>query len=69
MKYIVEIDENKKVFAKQVLNSLVFVKSLKEYSKNEITNKDILKSIEKYETKKSKISKIDLKQLKKLVNA
>jgi hypothetical protein len=71
MKYILEIDiaEEKKSFAVEFFKTISFVKNVRLYEENEITNPVILKSIEDYEKGKTKSTPLNLEELKKMIDA
>lgn len=69
MKYILEINENKTVFAEEFFKIISFVKNVKAIFPNEITNPAILQSIEEFEKGKVKPSPLSLSKLKKMLNA
>jgi hypothetical protein len=71
MKYKVELDipSNKVALFLEFLRSMSFVKKIKVIEENEITNPDILKSIEDYENKKVDPTPLNLEELKTLINA
>ena len=71
MKYKVELDipSNKVALFLEFLRSMSFVKKIKVIEENEITNPDILKSIEDYEDKKVDPTPLNLEELKTLINA
>ena len=61
MKYIVEVIDGEKRFAEKFFKKISFIKKIKAVSKNEITNAEILNSIEDYEKKKKKPAPVSLK--------
>ncbi len=73
MRYRIELDipANKGALIIQFLKSISFVKKLKidVLDKNEITNPDIIKSIEEYESKKVQPTPLSLEELKAMINA
>jgi hypothetical protein len=71
MKYILDIDiaEEKKTFAEEFFKTISFVKKVRLYEENEITNPVILKSIEDYELGKIKSALLNLEELKKMIEA
>ena len=71
MKYILDIDiaEEKKSFAEEFFKTISFVKNVRLYEENEITNTVILKSIEDYEKGKTKSTPLNLEELKKMIDA
>ncbi len=69
MKYILDIEDNKTSFAEEFFKTISFVKNVRAISKNEITNADILQSIEAYETGKIKPTPLSLVELKEMINA
>ena len=71
MKYILDIDiaEEKKTFAEEFFKTISFVKKVRLYEENEITNPVILKSIEDYELGKIKSALLNLEELKKMIVA
>jgi hypothetical protein len=71
MKYILDIDiaEEKKTFAEEFFKTISFVKKVRLYEENEITNPEILKSIEDYELGKIKSTPLNLEELKKMIDA
>jgi hypothetical protein len=71
MKYILDIDiaEEKKTFAEEFFKTISFVKKVRLYEENEITNPVILKSIEDYELGKIKSTPLNLEELKKMIDA
>jgi len=65
-----DVSDKKESFAKDFFNSISFVKNVKFLKEKEITNPEILKRIETYETGKSESIPVSLNELgKKLVNA
>jgi uncharacterized protein YlbG (UPF0298 family) len=71
MKYLVDIEINndKVEFAEEVLRSLNFVRKVSLISENEITNPEILQSIQDYESGKIKPTPMSLLELKNLIDA
>ncbi len=69
MKYILDIDDNKSTFAEEFFKSISFIKNIKAIDNNEITNPDILNSIENYENGKVKPTPLSLDDLKKMIDA
>lgn len=69
MKIVVDINESKVAFALEFFKNVSFIKKAKAIASNEITNPDILQSIEGYEKGKIKPSPVNLKELKALINA
>ena len=71
MKYLVDIEINndKVEFAEEVLRSLNFVRKVSLVSENEITNPQILQSIEDYESGKVMPTPLSLLELKSLFDA
>jgi len=71
MKYIIDIDipKGKIDFAEDFFKSISFVKNIKAISNNEITNIDILHSIEEYEQLKTRATPLSLSELKAYIDA
>ena len=69
MKIMLDVKDDKSEFALEFFKSISFIKKSKAIPKNEITNPVILKSIEEFESKKTKSTPISLKELKKFLNA
>lgn len=69
MKIVVEVNDNKANFLIEFLKSISFVKKAKVIEGNEITNPDILQSIEDYETKKVTPTPLNLAELKAMLHA
>lgn len=69
MKYILDIPDNKMAFAEEFFKSISFIKKVTAIASNEVTNPDILKSIEDYESKKVIPTPLNLAELKEMVNA
>ena len=73
MKYRIELEipANKSSFILEFLKSITFIKKVKidVIEKNEITNPEILKSIEDYETRKVSPTPLNLAELKAMINA
>ena len=69
MRYIIEIDENKKSFAEEFFKNVSFIKKVQEIPSNEITNPAILKSIEDYESSDVKPTRLSLEELKQMLHA
>jgi hypothetical protein len=70
MKYIlqIDIDKNKKSFVEEFFKSISFIKNVRIIESNEITNPDILKSIEDYEKAISKPTPFNLAELKAMID-
>ncbi len=69
MKYVVEVTDKDVDFAEEFFKKASFIKKAKALKPNEITNPEILKSIEEYEQGKVKPTPLSLKKLKALLNA
>ena len=71
MKHVVqlEVSSNKLSFLLEFFKSISFVKKVKVFEHNEITNPKILLSIEEYETKKTQPTPMSIKELKKMIHA
>ncbi len=73
MKYRIELEipDNKSSFILEFFKSITFIKKVKidVIEKNEITNPEILKSIEDYETRKVSPTPLNLAELKAMINA
>ena len=71
MKHVVQIEvsSNKLSFLLEFFKSISFVKKVKVFEHNEITNPKILLSIEEYETKKTQPTPMSIKELKKMIHA
>jgi len=71
MKYIIDIDipKGKIDFAEDFFKSISFVKNIKAIRNNEITNIDILHSIEEYEQLKTRATPLSLSELKAYIDA
>ncbi len=69
MKYVVEVIDKDVDFAEEFFKKVSFIKKAKALKPNEITNPEILKSIEEYEQGKVKPTPLSLKKLKALLNA
>ncbi len=69
MKYILDIDDSKSTFAEEFFKTLTFVKKIRAISSNEITNPDILESIENYENGKVNPTPLNLAELKVMISA
>ncbi len=71
MKYIIDVDipENGKDFVEDFFKTISFVKKVSAVAPNEITNPDILRSIEDYENGKAKPTLLNLAELKKMIHA
>ena len=69
MKYILEVADNEIEFAEEFFKKVSFIKKVKALKKNEITNPEILQSIEDYESKKLTPTPLSLKELKEMLNA
>jgi hypothetical protein len=71
MKYILDIDiaDNKIAFAEEFFKTISFVKKVRAIPVNEITNLDILQSIENYEKGKVKPTPLNLAELKAMIHA
>lgn len=71
MKYILEIEvaEGENLFAEKFFKNVSFVKKVSTASSNEITNPEILKSIEDYENRAVKPSPLSLPELKAMLDA
>jgi hypothetical protein len=69
MKILVEVADNKVNFAMEFFKNITFINTTKLIDKNEITNAELLKSIEDYENKKASPTPLSLKELKKFINA
>ncbi len=72
MKYRIELEipANKSSFILEFLKSITFIKKVKidVIEKNEITNPEILKSIEDYETRKVSPTPLNLAELQAMIN-
>jgi hypothetical protein len=69
MKIILDINDSKVAFAMEFFKNVSFIKNAKAIAPNEITNPDILQSIEGYEKGKLKPTPVNLKELKALIHA
>jgi hypothetical protein len=69
MRYILDISEDKMLFAEEFFKSISFVKKVRVLPANEITNSAILQSIEQYEKGKLKPTPLNLEDLKKMIYA
>jgi hypothetical protein len=69
MKYILEIIDRDVDFAEKFFKRVSFIKKVKALKPNEITNSQILKSIELYEKGNIKPTSLSLKKLKAMLNA
>ena len=69
MKYLIDIEDNKKEFAEEFFKTISFVKNVRAIPSNEITDQAILKSINEYETGKTKPAPLNLAELKVFLNA
>lgn len=64
MKIVVDINESKLAFAMEFFKNVSFIKKAKAIAPNDITNPEILESIEGYEKGKLKPTPVNLKELK-----
>lgn len=71
MKHVVqlEVSSNKLSFLLEFFKNISFVKKVKVFDQNEITNPKILSSIEEYETKKTQPTPMSIEELKKMIHA
>jgi hypothetical protein len=71
MKFQVEIEiaENKRDFVEEFFKTISFVKKVKIVAQNEITNPQILASIEAYEKGKINPTPVSLSDLKAIIDA
>lgn len=69
MKILLEVTDNKADLLLELLRDFSFVKDAKQIGDNEITNPEILKSMEDYERGKVVPTPCNLEDLKALVNA
>ena len=69
MKYLLDIEDNKTNFAEEFFKTISFVKNVRAIPSNEITDQAILKSINEYETGKTKPAPLNLAELKVFLNA
>lgn len=71
MKYIIDVDipDNKRSFVEDFFKTISFIKKVIAIAPNEITNLDILRSIEDYENGKAKPTPINLEELKMMIYA
>lgn len=71
MKHVVqlEVSSNKLSFLLEFFKSISFVKKVKVFEHNEITNPKIISSIEEYETKKTQPTPMSIEELKKMIHA
>ena len=71
MKHVVqlEVSSNKLSFLLEFFKNISFVKKVKVFEHNEITNPKILSSIEEYETKKTQPTPMSIEELKKMIHA
>ena len=69
MKILLEVNENKAEYALEFFKNISFIKKASRFSKNEITNPSVLKSIDAYENGNEKTTEISLAKLKKLLHA
>ena len=68
MKYILEVPDKEVDFAEKFFKKISFIKKIRTVKKNEITNHEILQSIEDYESKSKKPTPLNLKELKEMLN-
>jgi hypothetical protein len=70
MKHVVqlEVSSNKLSFLLEFFKSISFIKKVKVFDNNEITNPKILSSIEEYETKKTQPTPMSIEELKKMIH-
>ena len=66
MKYILEVADSETVFAEKFFKKVSFIKKVKALKSNEITNPEILKSIDDYEKKILRPTPLSLSFIKKL---
>lgn len=71
MKYILDIDipDNRKDFVEDFFKTISFIKKVSAIAPNEITNPDILRSIEDYEKGKVRPTPLNLAELKSMIHA
>jgi len=71
MKYnvMVEIPESKASFVEEFFKAISFVKEVTPIAPNEITNREILQSINSYENGTAKPVTVNLEDLKQLIYA
>lgn len=69
MRYILDIDDNKSTFAEEFFKTISFVKKVQAIPTNQITNPEILQSIDDYEKRKIKPTPLNLAELKAMINA
>ena len=67
MKILLDINDSKAAFAMEFFKNVSFIKKAKAIAHSEITNPDILQSIEGYEKGKLKPTPVNLKELKALI--
>ena len=69
MKILVEVNDNKADSLLELLKNVSFVKDARQIADNEITNPEILKSIEDFERGKVQPTLCNLEDLKALIHA
>ena len=69
MKILLEVNDNKADLLLELLKDISFVKNAKQIADNEVTNPQIFKSIEDYETGKVLPTPCNLEDLKTLIHA
>jgi hypothetical protein len=69
MKIVVDINDSKLAFAMEFFKNVSFIKRAKAIAPNEITNFEVLESIEGYEKGKVKPTPVNLKELKAMIDA
>lgn len=69
MKYIIDISESKTAFAEEFFKNISFIKKVTPILPNQITNPDILQSIDQYEKYNLKPTPLSLTELKNMLNA
>lgn len=67
MKYVIDIPDNKISFAEEFFKAISFIKTVKRVQSNEITNPNVLQSINGYENGKIQPTPLNLDDLKKLL--
>jgi hypothetical protein len=71
MKYILEIEVagNETTFVERFLKNISFIKAVKPIASNEISNPEVLQSIEAYETGRVAPTPLSLAELKSMLDA
>ncbi len=68
MKYVIDIPDNKISFAEEFFKAISFIKTFKRVQPNEISNPNVLQSINDYENGKVQPTLLNLEDLKELLN-